>query len=243
MKKLLESHIFRCFLAYAFIGVFGYATIHAQPPAWLVNRSSSSQPPPSGGSASATATGGLEAIKPRVITKVVERVKLDTVIVIKKDTIVKIDTLYPPKPVYYNYTVYYEIVDKKLALQKSFLWDFSNTAQKTQLQSSDTTLLSLGNESLREASYSYDDSGHKMQAFEKIIEGLDLRVSGNSVNITYRTSVNLLSLNGRFDAFGLLQLTSDFSKRRYFLYFIPLDFLGIFEKCTLFMRVEKSEVK
>jgi len=243
MKDLLESCMFKGFLAYVLLAIAGYGLIHAQPPAWLKNMSSSSQPPPSGGSASATATGGLEIIKPKVITKVVERVKRDTITVIKVDTIVKIDTLYPSKPIYYNYTIYYEIVDKKLALQKSFFWDFSNTAQKTQLQSSDTTLLSLGKESLRESSYTYDNLGNKTQTFEKIIEGLDMRISGANANITYRVDKNLLTLNGKFDGFGLLQLSSDFSRRRYFLYFIPLDFLGIFEKYTLFLRVEKSEVK
>jgi len=176
--------------------------------------------------------------RPRTITKVVR----DTITIIVKDTVVKYDTIKPPLPVYYNYTVYYEIVNRKLAMQKSFLWDFLHTAQKTQLQSSDTTLLSLGNESLRESSYTYDSNGNKTQTFEKIIEGLDMRVNGTSVNITYRAASNLLSLNGKFDNFGLLQLTSDFSKRRYFLYFLPLDFLGIFEKYTLFLRVEKVRV-
>jgi len=178
----------------------------------------------------------------RIIVK--ERVRHDTITVLKTDTIVKIDTLLqPPKPLYYNYTIYYEILQRSISMQKGFNWDFSNTAQKTQLQSSDTTLLNLGNENLREASYTYDDRGNKTQTFEKIIEGLDMRVNGSSVNITYRTGSNLLTLNGRFDKNGLLMLSSDFSKRRYFLYFIPIDFLFGTEKYTLFLRVEKSGVE
>jgi len=239
MKNPLESHVFRFLLYYVFIGIFGYAIIHAQQPIWL-HTNSPPQQPPNGGSALAPAVG--PEVKVKTITKVVERVKHDTITIIKKDTIVKIDTLYSPKPVYFNYTIYYEIVDKKLAMQKSFLWDFLHTAQKTQLQSSDTTLLNLGKESLRESSYTYDNNGNKTQVYEKIIDGLDMRVSGSSVNITYRVDKNLLVLNGKFDNFGLLQLTSDFSRRHYFFYFLPLDFLGIFDKYTLFLRVEKNGV-
>jgi len=166
--------------------------------------------------------------------------KLDTIV--KIDTVLRIDTIYPAKSLYYNYTVYYEIIQKKLALSKDFNWDYSNTAQKTMLQSSDTTLLSLGNENLREASYTYDNNGNKTQTFEKIIEGLDMRVNGDVVNVTYRTGSNLLNLNGRFDRNGLLMLSSDFSRRRYFLFFIPLDFLFGSEKYTLFLRLEKIKV-
>jgi len=241
MRKFFNSWLVRAFFAYALLAIVANVLSHAQPPSWLVphNNGYPAIPPPVVGEPANPQGGNVENIRTRVITKV----KHDTITVVKTDTIVKIDTLLPPKPLYFNYTIYYEILNRKIALQKGFLWDFSNTAQKTQLQSSDTTLLSLGNESLREASYSYDDSGHKMQTFEKIIEGLDLRVVGSNVNITYRTGVNLLSLNGRFDNTGLLMLSSDFSKRRYFLYFIPLDFLFGSEKYTLFLRVEKMEVK
>jgi hypothetical protein len=144
---------------------------------------------------------------------------------------------------YYVYTVYYEILDKKLTLGFNFEWDFKKTAQKTILQSSDTTLLNLGNESLRENSFTYDLNGNKTQTYEKIIEGLDMRIFGKRANITYRTGFNLLTLDGFLDDFGLMQLTSDFSRMRYFLYFIPIDFLFGSEKYTLFLRIEKTEVK
>ena len=236
MKDLVKSCMFKGFLAYVLLAIAGYALTHAEPPVWL-NKPTPQAPTPE---RAGLPPAGEQIAK--TITKVVERIKYDTIRVIKTDTIVKFDTLYPHKPIYYNYTIYYEIVDKKLSLQKGFLWDFSSTAQKTQLQSSDTTLLNLGKESLREASYTYDDKGNKTQTFEKIIEGLDMRVNGSSVNITYRTSSNLLLLNGKFDSNGLLMLSSDFSKRRYFLFFIPLDFLFGSEKYTLFLRIEKSEV-
>jgi len=238
--KFFNSWLVRVFFVYALLAIIANVLSHAQPPAWL-NPPRNETLPPSAvvGEPANPQAGGKEIIRTRTITKV----KHDTITVVKTDTIVKIDTLLPPKPLYFNYIIYYEILNRKIALQKGFLWDFSNTAQKTQLQSSDTTLLSLGNESLREASYTYDDKGNKTQTFEKIIEGLDLRVVGSNVNITYRTGANLLSLNGRFDNTGLLMLSSDFSKRRYFLYFIPIDFLFGSEKYTLFLRVEKTEVK
>jgi len=239
--KFFDSWLARAFLAYALLAIIGNAMSHCQPPAWLMPSSSSSVPPPVVGRAS-DQQGGNAGVRAAARTRVVERVMHDTVTVVRTDTVVRIDTLRPPKPVYYSYTIYYEIVNRKLALQKGFLWDFSKTAQKTQLQSSDTTLLNLGSESLREASYTYDPSGNKTQTFEKIIEGLDLRVNGMNVNITYRTGVSLLLLNGKFDASGLLMLSSDFSRRRYFLYFIPLDFLFGSEKYTLFLRIERTEV-
>jgi hypothetical protein len=182
-------------------------------------------------------------VSPAVKTIFRERIKYDTVVVVKTDTVVRVDTLLPPKPLYYIYTVYYEILDKKLSINLDFRWDFSKTAQKTVLQSSDTTLLSLGNETLRESSFTYDEKGNRTQTYEKLIEGLDMRVSGSKVNITYRTGVNLLSLDGFFDSFGLLQLSSDFSRRRYFLYFVPVDFLFGSEKYTLFLRIEKKGVE
>jgi hypothetical protein len=188
------------------------------------------------------ANASSSSSSPAVRTVVRERVRYDTVTVVKTDTVVRVDTLLPPKPVYYIYTVWYEVLDRKLALNLNFNWDFSKTAQKTVLQSSDTTLLSLGNEVLRENSYTYDNNGNKTQTFEKLIEGLDMRVSGGKVNITYRTGSNLLSLNGLFDSFGLLQLSSDFSRKRYFLWFIPVDFLFGSEEYTLFLRLEKREV-
>jgi len=232
---------FRFIVVFFFLLVLALALSHAQPPAWLNPLRNETLPPTAvvHEHANAQAVGNAEIIRPRTITKV----KHDTITIVKRDTIIKIDTLLPSKPLYYNYTIYYEIVSRKLAMQKSFLWDFSNTAQKTQLQSSDTTLLSLGNESLRESSYTYYPNGNKTQTYEKIIEGLDMRVDGSNVNITYRTGSNLLSLNGRFDRTGLLILSSDFSKRRYFLYFIPLDIIFSSEKYTLFLRVEKTEVK
>jgi len=189
---------------------------------------------------SGVSSGSTSDVVPITKSRTVVKTIRDTIT--KIDTVVRFDTIKPVLPVYYNYTIYYEIVSKNLALQKAFTWDFSNTAQKTQLQSSDTTLLNLGNEILRESSYTYDKEGNKTQTFEKIIEGLDLRVAGRSVNITYRVDKQLLLLNGNLDNFGLLQLSSDFSRRRYFLYFLPLDFLGMFEKLTLFLRIEKSEV-
>jgi len=242
MRGFFNSFIVRGVLAYVLLAIAGYSLIHAQPPSWLVppqNNISTAPPAVVHEATNAQAGVNVENIRTRTITKV----KHDTITVIKRDTIVKIDTLRPAKPLYYNYTIYYEIVNRKFAMQKSFLWDFSNTAQKTQLQSSDTTLLSLGNESLREASFTYDDKGNRTQTFEKIIEGLDMRVDGTNVNITYRTGSNLLSLNGRFDKTGLLMLSSDFSKSRYFLNFIPIDFLFGLEKYTLFLRVEKTGVK
>jgi hypothetical protein len=235
MKKLFASYMFRGVLAYALLAVIGYALTHAQP-SWLGNggfvqggRGAASAPPPPANAV--------------IKTKTVERVRYDTITVIKVDTIVRVDTLHPPKPVYYVYTVWYEILDKNLAMGKSFSWDFSRTAQKTTLQSSDTTLLNLGNEVLRESSYTYDNNGNKTQTYEKLIEGLDMRVAGKRANITYRTGSSLLALDGLFDSFGLLQLSSDFSRRRYFLYFIPIDFLFGSEKYTLFLRIEKSEVR
>jgi len=213
-----------------FLVLFLFVTFSFGAPGWL--------PFGSGGGSSGSTSDSPNA-RPRTVVKIVK----DTIYLDRVDTVVKYDTIKPALPVYYNYTIYYEIVDKKIALQKSFLWDFANTSQKTQLQSSDTTLLSLGKESLRENSYTYDNLGNKTQTFEKIIEGLDMRITGANANITYRIDKNLLTLNGKFDNFGLLQLSSDFNRRRYFLYFIPLDFLGIFEKYTLFLRVEKSEVK
>jgi len=239
IAKFFDSFLVRALFAYALLAIIANVLSHAQPPAWLSPSSSSFVPPPVVGRASDPQGGNAESIRTRVITKV----KHDTITITKTDTIVKIDTLLPPKPLYYNYIIYYEIVDKKISLQKNFLWDFSNTSQKTYLQSSDTTLLSLGKESLREASYSYDDSGHKMQTFEKIIDGLDMRVVGSNVNITYRVDKSLLQLNGTFDKFGLLQLSSDFSRRRYLFNLVPIDFLFGSEKCTLFLRVEKTEVK
>jgi len=242
MKKIVKFFDFRFIVVFFFLLVFAIALSHAQPPAWLnPSRNEALRSPAVVGEVTSPQAGerNSENVRTRTITKV----KHDTIMVVKRDTIVKIDTLDPPKPLYYNYTIYYEIVNRRLAIQKSFLWDFSNTAQKTQLQSSDTTLLSLGNESLREASYTYDPNGNKTQTYEKIIEGLDMRVDGSNVNITYRTGSNLLSLNGRFDKVGLLMLSSDFSKRRYLFNFIPLDFLFGSEKYTLFLRVEKTEVK
>jgi len=242
MRKFFDFFLVRGVLAYALLAIFGYCFCHAQPPAWL-NRGSSPAAPVAvvGEPANPQARDG-GVLKPKFITKVVERVKHDTITFIQIDTVIRIDTIYP-KASFYNYTIYYEMVNKKFAMQKSFLWDYSNTAQKTQLQSSDTTLLNLGNESLREASYTYDPNGNKTQTFEKIIEGLDMRVNGSNVNITYRTGSSLLFLHGKFDNTGLLMLSSDFSKRRYFLYFIPVDFLFGSEKYTLFLRVEKTEVK
>jgi len=241
MKKFAKFFDFRFIVVCFYLLIFAIVLAHAQPPAWLNPPRNEALSPPAvvGEPANPQAGGNAENVRTRTITKV----KHDTITVLKTDTIVRIDTLLPSKPLFYDYTIYYEILNRKIALQKGFLWDFSNTAQKTQLQSSDTTLLSLGNESLREASYTYDPNGNKTQTFEKIIEGLDMRVNGSSVNITYRTASNLLSLNGRFDRTGLLMLSSDFSKRRYFLYFIPLDFLFGSEKYTLFLRVEKREVK
>jgi len=231
-------------LAYALLALFGYCFGHAHPPAWLsngINREAREAFPPAvvGEPANPQAGGNVESIRSRTITKV----RHDTITITKTDTVIKIDTLRPAKPLYYNYTIYYEIVEKEFAMQASFLWDYSNTSQKTYLQSSDTTLLSLGKESLREASYSYDDSGHKMQTFEKIIDGLDMRVFGSAVDITYRVGNTLLQLNGTFDKFGLLQLSSDFSRRRYLFNLVPIDFLFGSEKCTLFLRVEKMEVE
>jgi len=188
-----------------------------------------------------SSSGGASDVPPvklRTITKVVR----DTLYINRVDTVVRVDTLKPSLPVYYNYTIYYEVVDKELSFGLDFKWDFKTAAQKTQLQSSDTTLFSLGKETLREASFSYDKEGNKTQTYEKIIEGLDMRVNGRSVNISYRTEDNLLMLNGRFDNNGLLMLSSDFSKRRYFLYFVPLDFLFGSKKYTLFLRIEKSGV-
>jgi len=243
MRKILrifDSFFLRVLLAYALLAIVGYSLGHSQPPAWLGRGNSSvSLPAVVGEPANPQAGNNVVISKPKIITKVLH----DTITVLRTDTIVKYDTLLPPKPIYYNYTIYYEILDRKFAMQKNFLWDYSNTSQKTYLQSSDTTLLSLGKETLREASYSYDDSGHKMQTFEKIIDGLDMRVVGSSVNITYRVDKSLLQLNGTFDKFGLLQLSSDFSRRRYFFNLVPIDFLFGSEKCTLFLRVEKSEVK
>jgi len=243
MKKFAKFFDFHFIVVCFYLLIFAIVLVHAQPPAWLNPPRNETLPPPPAvvgeGTNPQAGSGNAESIRTRTITKV----KHDTITIVKRDTIIKIDTLESPKPLYYNYTIYYEIVNRKIALQKGFLWDFSNTAQKTQLQSSDTTLLSLGNESLREASYTYDPNGNKTQTFEKIIEGLDMRVNGSSVNITYRTASNLLSLNGRFDRTGLLMLSSDFSKRRYLFNFIPLDFLFGSEKYTLFLRVEKTEVK
>jgi hypothetical protein len=228
-------------VACALLFIMTCAIAYAQPPGWLNKPLPQSQPQPP--TPAASAAGGAIEAKPRTLTKVVERVKYDTVVITKIDTVIKIDTLHPPNPIYYNYVIYYEIVDKKISLLKNFLWDFSKTAQQTQLQSSDTTLLNLGNENLRTNSYTYDNLGNKTQTYEKIIEGLDMRVNGASVNITYRTGVNLLVINGKFDKFGLMNLSSDFSRRRYFLFFIPVDFLFGSEKYTLFLRIERSEVK
>jgi len=241
MKKFAKFFDFRFIVVCFYLLILAVVLAHAQPPAWLNPPRNEALPPTAvvHEHANAQAVGNAESIRTRTITKV----KHDTITVLKTDTIVRIDTLLPPKPLYYNYIIYYEIVDKKFVMQKNFLWDYSNTSQKTYLQSSDTTLLSLGKETLREASYSYDDSGHKMQTFEKIIDGLDMRVVGSSVNITYRVDKSLLQLNGTFDKFGLLQLTSDFSRRRYLFNLVPIDFLFGSEKCTLFLRVEKAEVK
>jgi len=241
MRKFFDSWLVRAFFAYFLLAIAANVMSHAQPPAWLVPQNVAPAVSPPGVREPANAQGG----NAESITRVITKVRHDTITVIKVDTItvVRVDTLKPPKPLYYNYTIYYEIVDKKFVMQKNFLWDYSNTSQKTYLQSSDTTLLSLGKESLREASYSYDDSGHKMQTFEKIIDGLDMRVVGSSVNITYRVDKSLLQLNGTFDIFGLLQLSSDFSRRRYLFNLVPIDFLFGSEKCTLFLRVEKTEVK
>jgi hypothetical protein len=239
-SRFFDSWLARAFFAYAMLAVIGNAISHSQPPAWLSPVSPpSAVPPPVAGRPGDLQGGNAEGVRARVITKV----KYDTVTVVKTDTVVRIDTLHPPKPVYYIYTVYYEILDKKLSMGKSFSWDFSKTAQKTTLQSSDTTLLNLGNEVLRESSYTYDNNGNKTQTYEKLIEGLDMRISGKRANITYRTGSSLLSLDGFFDGFGLLQLSSDFSRRRYFLYFIPIDFLFGSEKYTLFLRVEKTEAR
>jgi hypothetical protein len=225
------SYIIRASIAYILIAAFAYIASHAQP-TWL----NQAQPAQQG------VANAPPAQQPK--TKIVERVKIktDTITVIKVDTIVKVDTLRPPKPQFYIYTIYYEILDKKLALQANFNWDFNKTAQKTILQSSDTTLLKLGNENLRTSGYTYDNLGNKTEAFEKIVEGLDMRIAGKKANITYRTANSLLTLDGFFDNFGLLQLSSDFSRRRYFLYFIPIDFLFGSEKYTLYLRIEKQEV-
>ena len=215
------------FLALAFS--LGYS----QRPSWLV-------PQPSAAPVVHPPAAALET--PRIVTKIKEVIKLDTITVYLTDTIVKVDTLRPPKPIYYTYTIYYEILSKKLTLHAGFEWSYQRTAQKTVLQSSDTTLLNLGNEILRSNSFTYDNYGNKTETFEKIIEGLDMRIYGSKANITYRTDFNLISLDGRFDTFGLLQLSSDFSRRRYFLAFIPVDFLFGSEKYTLFLRIEKAEV-
>jgi len=240
MRKFFDSWLVRAFFAYALLAIIANVMSHSQPPAWLVpqNNSYSTIPPPVVGEPANPQGGNVENIRTRVITKV----KHDTITVIKTDTVIKIDTLIPVKS-FYNYTIYYEIVNRELAVKLGFLWDFSKTAQKTQLQSSDTTLFSLGNEKLREASYTYDEKGNKLQTYEKLVEGLDLRVNGRNANITYRTNNSLLFVSGKFDNTGLLMLSSDFEKRRYFLYFVPLDFLFGSEKYTLFLRVEKTEVE
>ncbi|MDR3001464.1 MAG: hypothetical protein LBU89_09390 [Fibromonadaceae bacterium] len=233
LRRLIAGYLTRAIIAYALLMIAGYAAGYSQP-SWLT-----ANKPPQG-----VANAPPEAVeKPKTITKTVERVKYDTITIIQIDTIIKVDTLHPPKPLYYIYTIYYEILDKKLTMNLNFSWDFSKTAQKTILQSSDTTLLSLGNESLRSSGFTYDNFGNKMETLEKIIEGLDMRILGKKVNITYRTGFNLLTLDGFFDDFGLLQLNSDFSRRRYFLYFIPIDFLFGSEKYTLFLRIEKKEAK
>jgi hypothetical protein len=167
---------------------------------------------------------------------------IDTVRVVDTVEVVRVDTVRPPKPLFYDYAVWYEVLDKQMSMQANFEWAWERTAQKTMLQSSDTTLLSLGNESLREIGYSYDERGNKLVTMEKVIEGLDMRVGGTSVSITYRVGSSLLTLRGEFDRHGLLQLTSDFSRRRYLFNFVPLEFLAATKKYTLFLRIEKKEV-
>jgi hypothetical protein len=232
---MILNYLFRALITYALLLSAAYGLGYAQP-SWVKTTTQALTPPPP-----APAGAGAMEAKEKVKTKVVERVKIDTLI--KYDTITKYETLPPPSPVFFNYTVHYEILSKKLAMQINFQWDFEKTAQKTILQSSDTTLLSLGKESLRTKGFTYDNHGNKTEAFEKLIEGLDMRINGRKANITYRTGENLLTLDGRFDKFGLLLLNSDFNRRRYFLYFIPIDFLFGSEKYTLFLRIEKQEAK
>jgi len=232
--NLFFSYITRGLLSYFLLCVFGYALSYAQP-SWVPSRSApvvvqSSQPV-------------VEQVKPKTIIKTVEKIKYDTITVTKIDTLIVYDTIKPPKPIFFSYTIYYEILDRKISSGKNFSWNYSNTAQKTILQSSDTTLLSLGLENLRSVGYTYNSNGDRTETVEKIIEGLDMRVYGSSANITYRIENDLLSLNGRFDDFGLLMLTSDFSRRRYLFGLVPLDFLFSSSKYTLFLRIEKTEVK
>jgi hypothetical protein len=215
----------------------------SQTPTWLSKVAPPREPPPPPAApASPAAAVASPSSSPSVVYR--EKVKIisDTVYVDRIDTLTVHDTLFPPPPSYYSYTVYYEVLDKAFSLHSNFAWDWEKTAQKTTLQSSDTTLLSLGTESMRSVGYTYDNLGNKTETLERVIDGLDMRVNGPNVNVTYRVGASLLSLSGRFDNSGLLLLSSDFSRRRYFLYFIPLDFLFSSQKLVLFLRIEKRGV-
>jgi hypothetical protein len=78
MKHLIASYLLRGFMAYALLAIVGYALSYSQqsPPAWLGRGSALAPPPPPPVEPS-----------PAIKIKTVERVRRDTITIVKIDTI------------------------------------------------------------------------------------------------------------------------------------------------------------